>query len=133
MSASENNPAPPPKSAVPELDIPKLHALPSEQQDLYMLTFTSDLVQYISGLESAEVSSRQKDLKKELFKILALPSPTITRVLRNNLGRCFGAILGKGDRGILFETITDLLGILNASKSEAELKTKFAAAHCLGE
>ncbi|KAJ6023435.1 hypothetical protein N7499_008794 [Penicillium canescens] len=133
MSASENTPAPPPKSAVPELDIPKLHALPSEQQDLYMLTFTSDLVQYISGLESAEVSSQQKDLKKELFKILALPSPTITRVLRNNLGRCFGAILDKGDRGILFETITDLLGILNASKSEAELKTKFAAAHCLGE
>ncbi|CAG8018827.1 unnamed protein product [Penicillium salamii] len=124
--------APPPQN-VYELDIPKLHALPSEQQELYMLTFTSDLVQYISGLESAQVSSQQKDLKKELFKILNLPSPTITRVLRNNLGRCFGAILSKGDRGILFETITDLLAILNAGKSEAEIKAKFAAAHCLGE
>ncbi|CAG8018395.1 unnamed protein product, partial [Penicillium nalgiovense] len=116
-----------------EHDVPKLHALPSEQQELYMLTFTSDLVQYISGLEAAEVISQQKNLKKELFKTLNLPSPTITRVLRNNLGRCFGAILSKGDRGILFETITDLLAILNAGKSEAELKAKFAAVHCLGE
>ncbi|KAB8269877.1 armadillo-type protein [Aspergillus minisclerotigenes] len=115
-----------------ELDITKLHALPSEQQDLYLLTFTSDLVQYISGLEKPQISAQQKFLKKELFKILTLSSPTITRVVRNNLGRCFGAIFSKGDRGILFETVTDLLGLLNAGKHE-ELRTKFAAAHCLGE
>lgn len=134
MSSAEPDPASSaPENAAPELDIPKLHALPSEQQDLYLLTFTSDLVQYISGLDTGQVSAQQKSLKKELFKILTLSSPTITRVLRNNLGRCFGAILTKGDRGILFETITDLLGILNAGKSEAEIKTKFAAAHCLGE
>ncbi|KAJ5166419.1 uncharacterized protein N7482_005200 [Penicillium canariense] len=134
MSASEPAPAfTSPETAAPELDVPKLHALPSEQQDLYLLTFTSDLVQYISGLDAVQVSAQQKSLKQELFKILTLSSPTLTRVLRNNLGRCFGAILAKGDRGILFETITALLGILNASKSEAELKTKFAAVHCLGE
>ncbi|KAJ5712698.1 hypothetical protein N7493_009166 [Penicillium malachiteum] len=122
-----------PENAAPELDVTKLHALPSEQQDLYLLTFTSDLVQFICGLEPAQISSQQKSLKKELFKILTLTSPSITRVLRNNIGRCFGTILAKGDRGILFETITDLLAILNASKSEADVKTKFAAVHCLGE
>ncbi|KAH8431341.1 AP-1 complex accessory protein LAA1 [Aspergillus melleus] len=116
-----------------ELDITKLHALPSEQQDLYLLTFTSELVQHISSLDRTQVSAQQKFLKKELFKILTLTSPTITRVIRNNLGRCFGAIFSKGDRGILFETVTELLGALNAGKSEAELKTKFAAVHCLGE
>ena len=134
MSSTEPAPEPtPPKNAAPELDVPKLHALPSEQQDLYLLTFTSDLLQFICGLDSAQLSAQQKALKKELFKILTLTSPTITRVLRNNLGRCFGTILSKGDRGILFETITDLLGVLNASKSEADVKTKFAAVHCLGE
>lgn len=138
MSSSEPTAAaaatPTPDDAAPraELDITKLHALPSEQQDLYLLTFTSELVQHVSVLDKAQISSQQKFLKKELFKILTLSSPTITRVIRNNLGRCFGAILGKGDRGILFETVTDLLGVLNAGKSE-ELKTKFAAAHCLGE
>ncbi|EPS28606.1 hypothetical protein PDE_03552 [Penicillium oxalicum 114-2] len=134
MSTSETaEAAAPPEHAVPELDISKLHELPSEQQDLFLLTFTSDLVQYISCLDAAGVSAHQKELKKELFKVLTLTSPTLTRVLRNNLGRCFGAILTKGDRGILFETINDLLGILNAGKNEAELKIKFAAVHCLGE
>ncbi|KAJ9258311.1 hypothetical protein DTO207G8_1486 [Paecilomyces variotii] len=122
-------------SAVPhaELDVPKLHALPSEQQDLYLLTFTSDLVQHVSGLEKTQLCSEQQSLKKELFKILRLPSPTLTRALRNNIGRCFNVILARGDRGILYDSISELLGIVNAGKSEAELKTKFAAAHCLGE
>ncbi|KAJ5674697.1 uncharacterized protein N7477_004631 [Penicillium maclennaniae] len=117
MSSSASAPvSSTPENATPELDVPKLHALPSEQQDLYLLTFTSDLVQFISSLDAQQVSAQQKSLKKELFKILTLTSPTITRVLRNNLGRCFGAILTNGDRGILFETITDLLGIMNASE-----------------
>ncbi|KKK21581.1 hypothetical protein P175DRAFT_0559608 [Aspergillus ochraceoroseus IBT 24754] len=130
-SSSDNNS----NNATPraELDITKLHALPSEQQDLYLLTFTSDLVQHISALDKAQVSSQQKFLKQELFKVLTLSSPAITRVIRNNLGRCFGAIFSKGDRGILFETVADLLGVLNAGKNEADLKTKFAAAHCLGD
>ncbi|KAL1970296.1 hypothetical protein VTN77DRAFT_5456 [Rasamsonia byssochlamydoides] len=115
-----------------ELDVSKLHALPSEQQDLYLLTFTSDLVQHVSSLSKAEIATQQTFLKQELFKILNLTSPTITRVIRNNLGKCFGAILGKGDRVLLFDTINELLAIVNAGKS-TELKTKFAAAHCLGE
>ncbi|KAL3430373.1 armadillo-type protein [Aspergillus tetrazonus] len=131
-SSSDNNVG---NDATPraELDITKLHALPSEQQDLYLLTFTSDLVQHISTLDKSQVSAEQKFLKKELFKVLTLSSPAISRVIRNNLGRCFGAIFSKGDRGILFETVTDLLGVLNAGKNEADLRTKFAAAHCLGD
>ncbi|KAL2786846.1 armadillo-type protein [Aspergillus keveii] len=133
-SSSDNNNTPN-NAATPraELDITKLHALPSEQQDLYLLTFTSDLVQYISTLDKAQVCAQQKFLKQELLKVLTLTSPAITRVIRNNLGRCFGAIFSKGDRGILFETVTDLLGVLNAGKNEADLRTKFAAAHCLGD
>ncbi|KAL4976496.1 armadillo-type protein [Aspergillus desertorum] len=131
-SSSDNNAS---NDATPhaELDITKLHALPSEQQDLYLLTFTSDLVQHISALDKAQVSAEQKFLKKELFKVLTLSSPAITRVIRSNLGRCFGAIFNKGDRGILFETVTDLLSVLNAGKNEADLRTKFAAVHCLGD
>jgi hypothetical protein len=115
-----------------ELDVSKLHALPSEQQDLYLLTFTSDLVQHVSSLTSAEIATQQTFLKQELFKILNLTSPAITRVIRNNLGKCFGTILGKGDRVSLFDTINELLAIVNAGKS-TELRTKFAAAYCLGE
>ncbi|KAL2815975.1 armadillo-type protein [Aspergillus granulosus] len=132
-SSDNNNNAPNNATPRAELDITKLHALPSEQQDLYLLTFTSDLVQHISALDKSQVCDQQKFLKQELFKVLTLTSPAITRVIRNNLGRCFGAIFSKGDRGILFETVTDLLGVLNAGKNEADLRTKFAAAHCLGD
>ncbi|KAL3471801.1 armadillo-type protein [Aspergillus californicus] len=131
-SSSDNNAS---NNATPraELDITKLHALPSEQQDLYLLTFTSELLQHISALDKPDVSAQQKFLKQDLFKVLTLTSPAITRVIRNNLGQCFGAIFSKGDRGILFETVTELLGLLNAGKNEADLRTKFAAAHCLGD
>lgn len=140
MSAT---PEPAPASGVPaekqhqearrtELDVEKLHALPSEQQDLYLLTFTSELVQHVSGLTKEEISSEQAALKQELFKVINLSSPTVTRVIRNNLGKCFGTILGKGDRITLYDTVLDLLAIVNSGKS-VELKTKFAAAHCLGD
>lgn len=115
-----------------ELDVAKLHALPSEQQDLYLLTFTSELVQHISSLAKEDISSEQASLKQELFKVINLSSPTVTRVIRNNLGKCFGIILGKGDRIPLYDTVLELLAIVNSGKS-VELKTKLAAAHCLGE
>lgn len=117
---------------VAELDVAKLHALPSEQQDLYLLTYTSDLVQYVSGLSKGDISTVQADLKRELFKVLNLSSPAITRVIRTNLGKCFAAIVGKGDRILLYDTVNDLLAIVGAGKT-TDLKTKFAAAHILGE
>jgi hypothetical protein len=117
----------------PELDIPKLHALPSEQQDLYLLTFTSDLARHVSSLDADGASAHQIYVKKQLFQIINLPSPTPTRIIRNNLGRTFAGIFGKGDRKLLFESINELVAILNAAgKSEKDIKAKHAAAHCLG-
>jgi hypothetical protein len=117
----------------PELDVKKLHALPSEQQDLYLLTFTSDLARHVGSLDADGASAHQIYIKKELFQIINLPSPAPTRVIRNNLGRSFAGIFAKGDRKLLFESINELVSILNAAgKSEKELRAKHAAAHCLG-
>ncbi|EEA26898.1 hypothetical protein TMatcc_004818 [Talaromyces marneffei ATCC 18224] len=138
MSAPEPASAPAASAEKPqeprrtELDVSKLHALPSEQQDLYLLTFTSELVQHVSALTKEELTLEQASLKQELLKVINLSSPTVTRVIRNNLGKCFGIILGKGDRIPLYDTVLDLLTILNGGKS-VELKTKLAAGHCLGE
>ncbi|KAF2647448.1 HEAT repeat protein-like protein [Lophiostoma macrostomum CBS 122681] len=117
----------------PQLDVKKLHALPSEQQDLYLLTFTSDLARHVASLDADGASAHQIYIKKELFQIINLPSPAPTRVIRNNLGRSFAGIFGKGDRKLLFESINELVGMLNtAGKTEKELRAKHAAAHCLG-
>ncbi|KAF2204363.1 ARM repeat-containing protein [Delitschia confertaspora ATCC 74209] len=133
MSTPEQAPTNDGGSSYPELDIPKLHALPSEQQDLYLLTFTSNLARHVASLDGDGASAHQIYIKKQLFQIITLSSPAPTRVIRNNLGRAFAGIFGKGDRKLLFESINELASILNATgKSEKDIKAKHAAAHCLG-
>ncbi|KAF2688446.1 ARM repeat-containing protein [Lentithecium fluviatile CBS 122367] len=117
----------------PELDIKKLHALPSEQQELYLLTFSSDLARHVASLDADGATAHQFYVKKQLFQIINLASPPPTRVIRNNLGQAFAGIFGKGDRKLLFESINELLGILNAAvKTDKGIRAKHAAAHCLG-
>lgn len=126
-----NGTAPAAESPKLELDVPKLHTLPSEQQDLYLLTFTADLARHVAGLDADGASAHQIFIKKELFQIINLSSPAPTRVIRNNLGRCFAGIFGKGDRKLLFESINELVGIIGSGK-EKDIKAKHAAVHCLG-
>jgi hypothetical protein len=117
----------------PELDVKKLHALPSEQQDLYLLTFTSDLARHVASLDADGASAHQIYIKKEIFQIINLASPAPTRVIRNNLGRAIAGIFEKGDRKLLFESINECVNVLNsAGKSDKDVRAKHAAAHCLG-
>ncbi|KAI9796339.1 MAG: hypothetical protein M1825_000634, partial [Sarcosagium campestre] len=119
---------------IAQLDVPKLHTLPSEQQDLFLLSFSTHLLRHVESLDAEGVKLQQVHLKKELLQIVLLSSPTPTRVIRNNVGRCFSAIFSKGDRKVLYESINDLLGIINGgAKGEKDVKAKHAAVHCLGE
>ncbi|KAE9374166.1 ARM repeat-containing protein [Stipitochalara longipes BDJ] len=122
-------------SATPELDVKKLASLPSEQQDLYLLTFVSTLTKHVESLAADDCTAQQLYLKRELLQILNLAAPPPTRVIRNNLGRCFAHVLGKGDRKLLFETVNDLVGIIGSgkAKTEGDLRTKHAAVYCLGD
>ena len=118
-----------------ELDTPRLHNLPSEQQDLYLLTFTGDLVKHIEDLSADGINSEQAQLKRELIKVIGLGSPPPTRVIRNNVGRCFGGIFAKGNRKPLYETINELVSILGEAgkdKDKAVLRVKHAALVSLG-
>lgn len=122
-------------TANPELDLPKLQALPTEQQDLFLLTFVSTLSKHVLSLAPDDCTAQQFYLKKEIFQIINLTSPAPTRVIRNNLGRCLAHIFGKGDRKLLFETINELAALISSgkSKTEAELRAKHAAVVCLGD
>lgn len=118
-----------------ELDLPRLHNLPSEQQDLYLLTFTGDLVKHVEELSADQINTEQAQLKRELIKIIGLGSPVPTRVIRNNVGRCFGGIFTKGNRKPLYETINELIAILNEpdkGKDKSTLRVKHAALVSLG-
>lgn len=147
MTESNGNGGPPPAPTTPttttitssnapipspyQLDVKKLHSLPSEQQDLYLLTFTSDLSRHVASLDADGASADQIWIKKELLQIVNLPSPAPTRVIRNNVGRAFASVFEKGSRKLLYESINDLVAIASAGK-EKDLKAKHAAVHCLG-
>jgi len=114
-----------------QLDVAKLHTLPSEQQDLYLLSHSADLAKHVEALTAEGATAEQTALNTELFNIINLSSPAPTRVIRNNLARCYHAILTKGSRKILYESINGCVAILTAGK-EKDLRARHAAAHCLG-
>ena len=126
----------PDKGALPgkfRLDIPKLHSLPSEQQDLYLFTYSVDFEGYVSSLEHDVLCAQQTELAQELLQTIGLSSPAPSKAIRNNIGRCYAYILGRGNRKILFESINQLSALINSGKGEKELQNKHAAVHCLGE
>ncbi len=122
-------------SSNPEFDVGKLTGLPLEQQELLLLSFVSTLSKHVLALADDDCTAQQFYLKKEIFKIINLATPPPSRVIRNTLGKCLAHIFGKGDRKLLFETVSELSGIVSASKSknEAENRTKHAAVTCLGD
>jgi hypothetical protein len=119
----------------PSLDLSKLKSLTPEHQDLYILQFVTSLSTHTKDLDADGCTAQQAHIKTECLQVGSLAKPAPSRVVRNSLGRCLATIFGKGDRKLLFETINELIGILGTGKgkTEAELRTKHAAAHCLGE
>ncbi|KAF2771596.1 ARM repeat-containing protein [Teratosphaeria nubilosa] len=114
-----------------QLDVTRLHSLPSEQQSLYVLPFTADLLRHVQGLDDDAASQQQAPLRKELLQLITLASPAPARVVRNNIGRCFAGIFGRSNRKLLYESINELVAIVQAGK-ERDLRCKHAAAASLG-
>lgn len=122
-----------PMSGLPLLDIEKLHALPSEQQDLVLLTHVGDLEGYVKnqGSHQERLTEQQGPIVQEILKVVNLPVPVSNRAIRASLGRCFYHILEKGDRKPLYEAINQLLEVVNAPKKA--LSNRHAATYCLGK
>ncbi|PUU78144.1 armadillo-type protein [Tuber borchii] len=117
-----------------QLDIAKLKTITEEaQQQLYVMSFLNNLEKLVNRLDEDGASAYQLYVKKELFKIITLSAPAPTRLVRNISGRCFAGIFGKGDRKLLFETINELVGLINTGKSDKDLRIRHAAVHCVGE
>ncbi|KAH9832713.1 HEAT repeat protein [Teratosphaeria destructans] len=119
-----------PPSAV-QLDVTRLHSLPSEQQSLYLLTFTADLLRHVDALDDDAAAAQQTTLRKELSQLIALSSPAPARVVRNNIGRCWAGIFGRSHRKGLDESIHELVAIVQAGK-ERDRAREHAAASSLG-
>ncbi|KPI41616.1 Pof6 interactor protein 1 [Cyphellophora attinorum] len=124
--------ATPPTTSLPELDVSKLHALPTEQQDLYLLSFVADLRDAVASLSAEALPARQAAVKKEVIKIVGLATPVPSRVIRNGLATILADTFARGSRSLLFETINDLVTVLGASKIDKDWGPKHVAVVCMG-
>lgn len=122
----------PDQVSTPVLDVSKLHALPTEQQDLFLLSHVADLRQHAAAISAQQLPARQPAVKKEVIKIVGLFAPVPSRIIRHNLGQILADLYDRGSRQLLVETINELLAFINAGKNEKEVGTKHAAVTCLG-
>lgn len=102
------------------LDVSKLQSTPEDQQEIFVMSFLRDLENIVFRLDKNGASAYQFYVKKELFRVLTLASPAPTRVIRNQIGRCFAQIFKLGDRKLLYETLNELLTIVNTNTGKAE-------------
>ncbi|KAI5296534.1 hypothetical protein KEM52_000717 [Ascosphaera acerosa] len=121
----------------PVLDVAKLKGLPSEQQDLYLLTHVTDLHKHIAAAASApqkeELVQQQRELVQQLLALVRIATPPPNRIVRDNIGRCLQLIFANGNRAPLYDTAADLIGIVSASNKETAQATKLAAVTVLGK
>ncbi|RMD41467.1 hypothetical protein DV735_g3637, partial [Chaetothyriales sp. CBS 134920] len=120
-------------SRVPELDVSKLHALPTEQQDLFLLTFVSDLRHAVEALSADDLPPEQAVIKREVIKIAGLAAPVPSRIIRHTVAKTLADTFGRGSRSLLYETVNELLAILNAGKIDKDSSPKHGVVACLGE
>ena len=116
----------------PSLDISQLHALASEQQELYLLTFVHDLWRHVESQPADALSGQVAQIEEETLKIIGLALPSPSRVIRHTAGKLLANLFVRGGRSLLFSTLNKLLAIINAAKADRDLATKHAAVVALG-
>lgn len=116
-----------------QLDASKLSAITEEpQQQLFVVSFLSSLERLVAALDADGSSAHQLPVQRELLRTIQYTKPPPTRLIRNIAGRIFSDIFTKGDRKLLYDTINELLQLVNSGKDK-DLRVKHAAVHCLGE
>jgi HEAT repeat-containing protein 5 len=106
------------------LDLNNLVSLPQEKQSALVLQWLTDCESFLTCLTPEELSQHQQTFQQAFLNLLSLPTPPIGHVLRNCLGRCFSDIFTRGDRRVLFDTVSTLLQKTSQLRVDKEAKQK---------
>jgi len=106
------------------LDLNNLISLPQEKQSIQLLQWLTDCESFLADLSPEDLSTCQQSYQQAFLNLLSLPSPSIGHVLRNCLGRCFSDIFERGDRRVLFDTVSILLQKCIQLRLDKEAKQK---------
>lgn len=117
VSMSEQRPPEP-------LDLNNLVSLPQEKQSSSLLKWLAASESFLTECSAEELTRHQQVFQQAFLNLLSLPSPPLGHVLRNSFGRCFSVIFEKGDRRLLFDTVSLLLQKINQLRVDKEAKQK---------
>ena len=106
------------------LDLNQIVSLPQEKQSISILQWLVDCESFLVNSSPEQVSEHQQTFRQAFINLLSLPTPPLGRVLRNCLGRCFSDIFSRGDRKVLFDTVTTLLQKVAHVRNDKETKQK---------
>ena len=106
------------------LDYNELASLSLEKQSTSVLKWLTDCESFLSDSTPEEVSQHQQAFQSAFLNLLSLPSPPLAHTLRNCMGRCFAQLFERGDRRVLFETVSTLTQKVNALRVDKEAKQK---------
>lgn len=106
------------------LDLNNLVSLPADKQSLTLLQWLADCESFLSQTTPEHVSKQQQTVQQALINLLSLPTPPIGHVLRSCLGRCFHHVFDRGDRKVLFDTVSTLIQKVALLRTDKEAKQK---------
>lgn len=110
------------RAPLDSLDLNQLVSLPQEKQSITLLQWLTECESFLSSSTAEQVSQSQQAVLQALVSLLSLPTPPIGYVLRNCLGRCFSYVFEKGDRRLLFETVSTLVQKIGQLRVDKEAK-----------
>lgn len=106
------------------LDLNNLVSLPQERQSILVLQWLTDYEFFLLSSTPEKVSQCQQACQQAFLNLLALPTPPIGHTLCLCLGRCFADVFERGDRRVLFDTVSTLLQKISQLRVDKEAKQK---------
>jgi hypothetical protein len=106
------------------LDLNQIVSLSQEKQVISLLKWLAACESFLVNSSAEQVTTHQQTFQQAFLNLLSLPTPPLAHVLRTCLGRCFSEIFERGDRRVLFDTVSSLLQKVNQFKADKEAKQK---------
>ncbi|KAK9458340.1 armadillo-type protein [Dipodascopsis uninucleata] len=116
-----------------ELNINKLASLSTEKQSAYLFAWLSELHKFLNYLDGDGVTAHQIFVYNQLKKLCNVNAVHLTRTIRILAGRCYYEVFSKGDRKVLYDTLNELINLMNTGKSDKNIGLKFYLVHVIGD
>lgn len=119
--------------SLPELDVTRLHALPVEQQQLFLFSFVQSLHSTLIKSPDNALPELRVPLKQETLQIINLLTPSPSRVIGDILALCIKRTFTGGDGRDVADLLSELLAIATSAKADKDSAKRNTSLCCLSQ